>query len=421
MSPARKRKRSDQEAVTCDVVVAGGGYAGGTLVLALAKFGPKEFHIALVDAAAKDAALPKDARGLALSAATVHLLDAVGVWPALVAKAQAMCAIDVTDSPLNASLRPHLLGFDDEMKAGDPPAFLVESGDLLRAVRTAVAKQPAIDLYAPDTVENFATDAFGVRVRLASGKALQAPLLVAADGKRSTVRERAGIRCIGWSYPQVGIVATVAHERSHHGKAVQHFLPAGPFAILPLTGNRSSIVWTEAKTRGDELMAGSDEAFAGELARRFGQRLGAITLEGPSQSFPLEFQIARSFIGDRLALIGDAAHAVHPLAGQGLNIGMRDVAALTETVVESARLGLDIGASTTLERYQRWRRFDSAFSATVMDGLNRLFSNDSVPLRAVRDLGLGLVDRAPGLKRFLVREAAGGTGDVPRLLRGEAL
>ena len=220
---------------------------------------------------------------------------------------------------------------------------------------------------------------------------------------------------------KLGIVATVAHERPHHGNAVQHFLPAGPFAILPLKGNRSSIVWTEEKAKGQELMAGSDEAFTSELTRRFGHRLGTITLEGPRQSFPLEFQMARSFVGDRLALIGDAAHVVHPLAGQGLNIGLRDVAALTETIVDTLRLGLDIGSATTLERYQRWRRFDSAFSGTVMDGMNRLFSNDSAPLRAIRDLGLGLVDRAPGLKRFLVREAAGATGDVPRLMKGEGL
>jgi len=246
-------------------------------------------------------------------------------------------------------------------------------------------------------------------------------LLVAADGKRSKLRERAGIKCVGWSYPQIGIVTTVAHERPHRGRAVQHFLPAGPFAILPLTGNRSSIVWTEEKTRGEAIMAASEEDFVTELTKRFGHRLGEIALAGPRQSFPLDLQIARSFIADRLALIGDAAHVVHPLAGQGLNIGMRDVAALAETIVESARLGLDIGAAPQLERYERWRRFDSAFSAAVMDGLNRLFSNDSAPLRVLRDLGLGLVDRAPGVKRFLVREAAGTTGQVPRLLRGETL
>jgi 2-octaprenyl-6-methoxyphenol hydroxylase len=226
---------------------------------------------------------------------------------------------------------------------------------------------------------------------------------------------------VGWSYPQVGIVTTVAHAKPHHGRAVQHFLPAGPFAILPLKGNRSSIVWTEGAAQGEAIMAANEAEFAAELGKRFGHRLGEIALAGPRQSFPLDLQIARAFVADRLALIGDAAHVVHPLAGQGLNIGMRDVAALAEIIVESSRLGLDVGAAPGLEHYERWRRFDSAFSAAVMDGLNRLFSNDSTPLRALRDLGLGLVERAPGLKRFLVREAAGATGNVPRLLRGERL
>jgi len=409
--------------VVYDAIIAGGGFVGGTLALALAKLAPPGFRIALVDAARQEVGAngPKDARGLALTAATKSLLDAVGLWPALAPNAEPVRSIEITDSPLNASLRPHFLGFDDEMKAGDPGAYLVEAGELHRVISAAVEEDARIDLLAPESIGDFETDAFCVRAHLASGATLASRLLVAADGKRSKVRQRAGIKCIGWSYPQVGIVATVAHERPHHGKAVQHFLPAGPFAILPLKGNRSSIVWTEETVRGQELMAGSEEAFVGELTRRFGHRLGALTLEGPRQSFPLEFQMARSFIANRLALVGDAAHAVHPLAGQGLNIGMRDVAALAETIIDTARLGLDIGSGTTLDRYQRWRHFDSAFSATVMDGLNRLFSNDSASLRAIRDLGLGLVDRTPSLKRFLVREAAGATGDVPRLLKGEGL
>ena len=405
------------------VIIAGGGYAGSTLALALTKLGPQGFRVALIDTAARlpNAETFADPRGLALSAASKSLLDTLGLWRALAPHAQTIESIEITDSPLNASLRTHFLGFDEEMTADAPRACLVEAGKLLRVISDAVGSQPAIDVFAPDSIDRYESNAFGVSVHLESGGTLQAPLLVAADGKRSSLRERAGIKCIGWSYPQVGIVATVAHERPHHGRAVQHFLPAGPFAILPLDGDRSSIVWTEEKTKGDELMAGSDEAFTAELMRRFGHRLGRVSLEGPKQSFPLAFQLARSFVGDRLALIGDAAHVVHPLAGQGLNIGLRDVAALVETIVDALRLGLDTGSATTLERYQRWRRFDSAFSGTVMDGLNRLFSNDSAPLRAIRDLGLGLVDRAPGLKRFLVREAAGATGDVPRLMKGEAL
>jgi 2-octaprenyl-6-methoxyphenol hydroxylase len=260
-----------------------------------------------------------------------------------------------------------------------------------------------------------------VTVTLASGGSLAAALLVAADGKRSRLREQAGIECVRWSYPQLGIVTTVAHAKPHRGRAVQHFLPGGPFAILPLKGDRSSIVWTEDKAKAAAIMTADEATFMRELARRFGPALGEITLAGPRQSFPLDLQIARAFTSDRLVLVGDAAHAVHPLAGQGLNIGMRDVAALTEILVEGARLGLDLGSPALLGRYERWRRFDSAFSAAVMDGLNRLFSNDSTPLRAVRDVGLGVVERAPRLKQFFVREAAGLTGRVPRLLRGEPL
>jgi 2-octaprenyl-6-methoxyphenol hydroxylase len=393
-----------------DVLIVGGGFVGRTLGLALAKLAPKGFRVALVDAepAPAEESEAEDARALALSAATRNLLAVLDLWPALAPKAQAIAAIDITDSDLNAALRPHFLGFDDELKSDGASAFMVEHGDLKRALAAAVAQEPA-------------TDAFGVEARLGSGKTIEARLLVAADGKRSALRERAGIKCVGWSYPQLGIVTTVAHARPHHGKAVQHFLPSGPFAMLPLTGNRSSIVWTEETARGEAIMALDEAGFLDELTKRFGLRLGEIALAGPRQAFPLDMQVARSFVTDRLALIGDAAHVVHPLAGQGLNIGMRDVAALAETIVDATRLGLDIGAAAQLERYERWRRFDSAFSAAVMDGLNRLFSNDNVPLRTLRDLGLGLVDRAPGVKRFLVREAAGRTGTVPCLLTGERL
>jgi 2-octaprenyl-6-methoxyphenol hydroxylase len=403
----------------CDVVIAGGGLVGRALALALAKLAPQGFRVVLVDAepAQPSGSAAEDARALALSAATINLLAAIDVSPLLAPKAQAIESIDITDSAPNAALRPHFLGFDDELKGAG--AVMVEHGDLRRALADAAAKESAIELRSAERATDFATDDFGVVVQLGSGAKIAATLLVAADGKRSELRERAGIKCVGWSYPQIGIVTTVAHARPHHGKAVQHFLPAGPFAMLPLTGNRSSIVWTEEGERGKAIMEAGEDRFLDELTKRFGFRLGEIALAGPRQSFPLDLQIARSFVADRLALIGDAAHVVHPLAGQGLNIGMRDVAALTETVVEAARLGLDIGAVLQLERYQRWRRFDSAFSAAIMDGLNRLFSNDSAPLRALRDLGLGLVDRAPPLKRFLAREAAGGTGTVPCLLAGE--
>ena len=356
-----------------------------------------------------------------MSAASKGLLSVLGVWPELADGAQAIATIEITDSSLDARRRPHLLGFDDDLKPGESGAYMIENEDLVRALKSAVLREPAIDMLAPDSVTAFAATPFSIQAELASGGRLGAKLLIAADGKRSRLRERAGIKCVGWSYPQLGIVTTVAHTKPHHGKAVQHFLPGGPFAMLPLKGNLTSIVWTEDKTTGEAIMVADEAAFLTELGKRFGTRLGDIALAGPRQSFPLDFQVARSFVGERLALVGDAAHAVHPLAGQGLNIGLRDVAALTEIVVEGTRLGMDVGAGALLERYERWRRFDSAFSATVMDGLNRLFSNDNAPLRALRDLGLGIVDNAPWLKRALVREAAGVSGTVPRLLKGERL
>jgi 2-octaprenyl-6-methoxyphenol hydroxylase len=404
-----------------DVAIAGGGLVGRTLALALAKLAPQGFRVALIDAEPPNVQTngALDARALALSAATKNLLAALDLWAPLAPSVQAIEAIEITDSALNAGLRPHFLGFEDELKESGTRAFMAEHGDLARVLSQAVAADPAIVTKPSERVTGFTAGAFAVEVLLGNGEAVAASLLVAADGKRSQLRARAGIKCVGWSYPQIGIVTTVAHTRPHHGKAVQHFLPSGPFAILPLTGNRSSIVWTEDAETGARIMAAEEDSFRGELSQRFGHRLGEIALAGARQSFKLDMQIARSFVAGRLALIGDAAHVVHPLAGQGLNIGMRDVAALTETLIDAARLGLDIGGPVPLERYERWRRFDSAFSAAAMDGLNRLFSNDNAPLRALRDLGLGLVDRAPAVKRFLVREAAGGTGETPCLLQGE--
>lgn len=404
-----------------DVVIAGGGFVGMTLALALAQLAPKGFRVALVDAEPPRKDKIDDARASALSAASKGLFSVLGIWPDLADGAEPITGIEITDSPLDAALRPHLLGFDVELRPGEAGAYMVENADLHRALSMAVSREGAIQPIAPDSVVDFVADPVGVSAKLASGAELRTQLLIAADGKRSRLRERAGLKCVGWSYPQIGIVTTVAHTKPHGGKAVQHFLPGGPFAILPLKGNRSSIVWTEDQTTGAAIMAADESTFVKELAKRFGHKLGDIALAGPRQSFPLSLQVARSFVADRLVLVGDAAHAVHPLAGQGLNIGLRDVAALTEIVVDGLRLGLDLGAPALLERYERWRRFDSAFSATAMDGLNRLFSNDSAPLRALRDLGLAVVDRAPWLKRALVREAAGFGGNVPRLLKGEPL
>jgi 2-octaprenyl-6-methoxyphenol hydroxylase len=270
-------------------------------------------------------------------------------------------------------------------------------------------------------VTTFDSRSDGVDVTLADGSVVEASLLVAADGARSKLRERAGILTYGWDYDQSGIVVTVGHERDHGGRAEEHFLPAGPFAILPLTGKRSSLVWTEKRDEAARIVALGEEEFHGELEQRFGLHLGEIKALDRARAFPLGYFVARSFIGERLVLVGDAAHVIHPIAGQGLNMGLKDVAALAEVIVDAARLGMDVGQADVLERYQRWRRFDTMAMGLATNSLNFLFSNESTLLRVVRDIGLGLVDRAPPLKSLFIRQAAGLAGEVPRLLKGEAL
>jgi 2-octaprenyl-6-methoxyphenol hydroxylase len=296
---------------------------------------------------------------------------------------------------------------------------MIENRHLVDALVTA-AKALGVDLRA-GAVAGFEHASNAIEVALADGETISARLLVGADGAHSKIREQAGIATHGWNYDQSAIVTTVGHEREHGGRAEEHFLPAGPFAILPLTGKRSSIVWTETAREAARIIALPDEEFHAELEKRFGLQLGDIAVIGPRRAFPLGLFTARSFIGGRLALVGDAAHIIHPIAGQGLNMGLRDVAALAESIADAARLGLDPGGANMLERYQRWRRFDTMSMGVATDGLNRLFSNNSDVLRLARDVGLGLVERMPVLKRMFIREAAGFTGDVPKLLKGEAL
>jgi 2-octaprenyl-6-methoxyphenol hydroxylase len=325
----------------------------------------------------------------------------------------------VTDSRHTDAVRPTFLTFDGDVEPGEPFAHMVENGPLLDAL-TKRAEQDGVML-RPTAVAGFEVATNRVSVQLSQGDALDARLLVAADGARSLIRERAGIASHGWTYSQSAIVTTVAHERDHNGRAEEHFLPAGPFAILPLTGRRSSIVWTEEAHEAARIVALPDDGFHAELERRFGLHLGEIQAVGARRVHPLGLSVARAFIADRIALVGDAAHVIHPIAGQGLNMGLKDVAALAEVIVDAARLGLDPGSLAVLDRYQRWRRFDTMAMGIATDGLNRLFSNHSAVLRLARDVGLGLVDRLPALKHFFIREAAGLVGEVPKLLRGEAL
>jgi 2-octaprenyl-6-methoxyphenol hydroxylase len=400
-----------------DVVIAGAGFAGLALALALRQGLGAEFNIVVADPALGRPA-GADARASAIAAGARRLLETVGVWNAVAADAQPILDMVETDSRLGDAVKPVFLTFGGEVEPGEPFAHMVENGPLMAAL-AAKARAAGVTLRA-SAIESFEIEGDRVQVRCGDG-ALTASLLIAADGARSRLRELAGIPTFGWSYGQSAIVCTVAHERDHGGRAEEHFLPAGPFAILPLNGRRSSIVWTEEAREAERIVALPDDLFHEELEERFGLHLGDIAVEGPRRVHPLGLTVARAFVADRLALVGDAAHVIHPIAGQGLNLGLRDAAALAETIVDAARLGLDFGAAHVLERYQRWRRFDTMAMGIATDGLNRLFSNRSDALRLMRDVGLGLVDRLPGLKRLFIREAAGLAGDVPKLLKGEAL
>lgn len=401
-----------------DVVIGGGGFAGLTLAVALREGLGETFSVSVCDPALRNIR-SQDPRATAIAAGARRMLEAIGVWEHVEDQAQPILDMIITDSKLEDAVRPAFLTFGGEVEEGEPFAHMIENRWLVDAL---VAKARAIGVeLRPAMVTSFAHGRATIDVSVDEGATLSARLLVGADGARSPIREQAGITCHGWPYDQSAIVTTVAHERDHEGRAEEHFLPAGPFAILPLKGNRSSIVWTERPREAERIVALPDDAFHDELERRFGLHLGEIEVVGPRRAFPLGLYTARSFIAERLALVGDAAHVIHPIAGQGLNMGLRDVAALAEVVADSARLGLDIGAHPVLERYQRWRRFDTMTMGIATDGLNRLFSNDSDALRLARDVGLGLVERMPPLKTVFIREAAGVTGEVPRLMRGDVL
>ncbi len=420
-----------------EVLIAGGGFAGLSLAIALRQALGPAFAVTVADPALGRSHAPghvNDERASAIVAAARRLFETIGVWAAVADDAQPILDMVVTDSRLGDVMRPVFLTFAGEVAPGEPFAHMIENRLLVDAL-TAKAKAIGVDLratavtgfhYPPLDGESPAPSgghggAVCINVTLGDNASLPTRLLVAADGARSTIRGNAGIATHGWTYDQSAIVTTVAHERDHRGRAEEHFLPAGPFAILPLKGNRSSIVWTERTPEAERIVALPDAEFHDALERRFKLHLGEIEAVGARRTHPLGFFVARSFIGERIALAGDAAHVIHPIAGQGLNMGLKDVAALAEVIVDAARLGLDPGSATVLERYQRWRRFDTVTMGVATDGLNRLFSNRSGLLRAARDIGLGLVDRVPNLKRLFIREAAGLVGEVPKLLRGEAL
>ena len=413
-----------------EAVIVGAGMTGATLALALASAG---ISVAIVDTQPLSTltALEFDGRASTIAYANFRQWRALGVGEALAAQAQPIRSIMVTDGPAPGasagSPLPVFLHFDAAEIAdttapeGDEPLGWMLENRHIRAVLNAALERAGVTVFAPATVDALETTGALASVRLADGRGLRAPIVIGADGRGSRVRQAAQIGVSGWTYAQSGVVATVALERPHDGVAHQYFLPGGPLAILPLTGDRASLVWTEKASRADALAQGSPQAFEAYLARRFGEMLGRPRLLGPRFTYPLKLQIADSLTAPRVALIGDAAHAVHPLAGQGLNMGLKDVAALAEVLVDARRIGEDFGGPLALERYARWRRFDAASLALTTDLMSRLFSNDHLSVRAVRGVGMALVNRIAPARRLFMQDSGASLGDLPRLLRGEAL
>ena len=396
-----------------DVAIVGGGPAGLTLAAGLVHFMP-ELKVVVCDR--RPFEIPNDARSLALAAGVTRIYEALGIWDEMKAKACPISRMEITDSGKEDRSRPLFLSFEGDVSPGQPFAHMVPFRQIVASLLEKT--KDSIDLLAPVQIAQMDRSGAKAKLVLSDGQEIYADLIVAADGSRSQLRDMAGIKTIISDYKQSGLVTTISHEKDHQQTAFEHFRPAGPFASLPLPGKKSSLVWTESADEVAHLMQLSVEKQAAHIEASMGYCLGEVTLDEPIQSFPLRLCIAREFVAPRLALLGDAAHAVHPITGQGLNLGLKDVAALVEIIIEGVRQGEDIGALNVLHRYERWRRMDVALMAMATDSLNRLFSNDVAALRAVRDLGLGLVDRMPLVKKALIRHAAGIGNSGPKLLRG---
>ncbi len=414
---------------TADIAIAGAGYVGMSLAVALKQAAP-HLDVVVIDPAPQGA-FRNDPRASAIAAAAARMLTQFGVWNDLLKDSQPIREMVVTDSKLADPVRPVYLTFGSvERKDSEPFAHMVPNSALLAALHEK-AKKAGVRTMPRHIVADFSRSGGTTQLSLQNVETQKSAtaitrLLIACDGVKSKLRDLAGIKTVYWPYDQMGIVTTVAHERDHEGRAEEHFLPAGPFATLPLPGKRSSIVWTEPTREAKRLLALDDFEFEIELEQRFGLQLGEISVAGPRNAYPLGLTLARSTIKDGLALCGDAAHGIHPIAGQGLNLGFKDVAALAQTIVEADRLGLDFSSVNALERYEQWRRFDTVQMGVTTDVLNRLFSNDNPLVTAARDLGLGLVDRMPRMKDFFINQAAsrkGGFGErimgpQPKLLSG---
>lgn len=404
-----------------DILIAGGGLNGPALALALAQGG---FRVTVIDArpATTRAEADFDGRAYALAIASVRLLKAIKVWETVADKAQPMLEIKASDGRSGEGAAPFFLHFDAAEIEEGPMGHMLEDRFLYGAFLQAMQQTSGITLLSGETVVAQEVAPSGVTVTLASGRKLTGGLLVGCDGRGSGTAQRAGIRRVGWGYGQTALVTAIHHQHDHRGIAQQFFMPSGPLAILPLKGgHHSSIVWSETDANAAAIQALPDAEYLAALRPRFGDFLGEISLAGARFTYPLSLSLAERFIAPRLALVGDAAHGVHPIAGQGLNLGLRDVAALAEVLILARRRGEEQGSPAALEEYQRWRRFDATALALGMDTVNRVFSTDNPLLRLGRDVGMGLVNAMPGLRRGFIRQAAGLTGELPKLLTGRQI
>ncbi|MDO5647018.1 UbiH/UbiF/VisC/COQ6 family ubiquinone biosynthesis hydroxylase [Paracoccus sp. (in: a-proteobacteria)] len=405
-----------------DVLIAGGGLNGPMLALALADAG---LSVAVVDPRPADARAGDDfdGRAYALAVASQRLLRALGLWDGLAAQSQPIRQVKASQGRAGDGAAPFFLHFNSAEIEEGPVGYMLEDRFLYRALLAAIGERAGRITHLPGrAVTGHQTNPAGVTATLSDGQSLTARLLVGADGRGSGVAKRASVPRRGWDYGQTALVAAIDHDKPHDGIAHQYFMTTGPLAILPLPGNRSSVVWSETHANARAIAALDDAAFLDVLRPRFGDFLGKIGLAGVRFSYPLSLSLADRYVADRVALVGDAAHGVHPIAGQGLNLGLRDVAALAETLVDAARRGEDIGAALVLERYQGWRRFDGTALALGMDSVNRLFASENPLIAAARGVGMGLVSAVPGLRRGFMRQAAGLSIDpMPRLLTGRRL
>lgn len=397
-----------------DLIIVGGGLNGPVLALAAAQAG---FSATLIDPAPEDAPTDFDGRSYALSKGSQRLLARIGIWRDLAEQAQEMTEIKVSDARPGQPPAPQILHFQSDEIEDRPMGYMVEDRHLRAALHRALSATPQITRRAGRMATAQEIGPACAVVTLDDGTQVSGRVLIGCDGRQSGTCARAGIRRTGWRYGQAGVVCTLRHEKPHHGVAHQQFMPEGPLAILPLSGNRSSIVWSVKEPHARALVAMDDASFMAELGPIFGNFLGDIALTGKRFAYPLSLTQAQSFTQTRLALVGDAAHGMHPIAGQGLNAGLRDIACLVQVLSDAHSRGEDIGAAQVLERYGRWRSFDIAKMMAATDLSNKLFSNDNPLLRAARDLGLGAVNAAAPLRRRFLREAAGLTGTLPRLMQ----